>query len=613
MTLRITTWNVNGIRNPFSHQPWFGKTFQAMFDILEADIVCIQELKIQKKDLKDDMVLVPGWDCFCTFPKHKKGYSGVAIYTRQSKCNPMKAEEGITGILTPPGRDGMTYLSLPSSESIGGYPKLSPEKAALLDSEGRCLILDFGAFILIGLYCPANTDPARDDIRIAFAAAVDERVRNLIEIEKRRVIVVGDINITRDEIDDAAAKGIMMESNLDNYKDTPARQILHNLLKPHTNGVMVDLCREFFPQRRGMYTCWSVIANARPGNHGQRIDYVLCSSDMRTWFKEANIQEGLMGSDHCPVYGVINEKIIVGGREQYLLDIINPPGLFVDGKRQPHKTAPKLKLSAQASSEYTGRQNIREMFSKVAAQPSSSHHAKKALNAHPLPNTPGTSFPARSTQYDPAVSASLGTRRELSSSQKSLSLVGPSAKRQKIVPSGPPGKKPVNATPKKSHGQQSLVSFFKKQTSPEESPTTSSEPSSSRQSPKGRSASISSTNVDAEPRDIDSIQNSYIDEALTGRELIMLFQEEEGAFPLADPIESKEKWSQLFTRPAVPRCEAHNEPCIKLITKKPGPNVGRAFWMCSRPLGPGGSKFTSGQAGEWRCNFFKWSSDKSNV
>jgi AP endonuclease-2 len=188
------------------------------------------------------------------------GYSGVAIYTRQSKCNPVKAEEGITGILAPPGRDGMTYLSLPSSESIGGYPKLSPEEAALLDSEGRCLILDFGVFVLIGLYCPADTDPARDDIRIAFAAAVDERVRNLIEVEKRRVIVVGDMNIARDEIDNAAAKEIMMEYNLDNYKDTPTRQILHNLLEPHTNGVMVDLCREFFPQRRGMYTCKSYFA-----------------------------------------------------------------------------------------------------------------------------------------------------------------------------------------------------------------------------------------------------------------------------------------------------------------------------------------------------------------
>ena len=44
-----------------------------MFDILEADIVCLQETKIQRKDLRDDMVLVPGWDCFFSLPKHKKG------------------------------------------------------------------------------------------------------------------------------------------------------------------------------------------------------------------------------------------------------------------------------------------------------------------------------------------------------------------------------------------------------------------------------------------------------------------------------------------------------------------------------------------------------------
>ena len=44
-----------------------------MFDILEADIVVMQETKIQRKDLRDDMVLVPGWDCFFSLPKHKKG------------------------------------------------------------------------------------------------------------------------------------------------------------------------------------------------------------------------------------------------------------------------------------------------------------------------------------------------------------------------------------------------------------------------------------------------------------------------------------------------------------------------------------------------------------
>src|SRR2546421_11785827 len=46
-----------------------------MFDILEADIVVFQETKIQRKDLRDDMVLVPGWDCYFSLPRHKKGMS----------------------------------------------------------------------------------------------------------------------------------------------------------------------------------------------------------------------------------------------------------------------------------------------------------------------------------------------------------------------------------------------------------------------------------------------------------------------------------------------------------------------------------------------------------
>lgn len=44
-----------------------------MFDILEADVVIFQEAKIQRKDLQDDMVLVPGWDCYFSLPRQKKG------------------------------------------------------------------------------------------------------------------------------------------------------------------------------------------------------------------------------------------------------------------------------------------------------------------------------------------------------------------------------------------------------------------------------------------------------------------------------------------------------------------------------------------------------------
>ncbi len=56
-----------------------------MFDTLEADIVVMQETKIQRKDLRDDMVLVPGWDVFFSLPKHKKGSNAQIVFRRPSR------------------------------------------------------------------------------------------------------------------------------------------------------------------------------------------------------------------------------------------------------------------------------------------------------------------------------------------------------------------------------------------------------------------------------------------------------------------------------------------------------------------------------------------------
>lgn len=57
-----------------------------MFDILEADIVIMQEAKIQRKDLTDDMVLVAGWDIFFSLPRDKKGKS-VPTASAMNACN----------------------------------------------------------------------------------------------------------------------------------------------------------------------------------------------------------------------------------------------------------------------------------------------------------------------------------------------------------------------------------------------------------------------------------------------------------------------------------------------------------------------------------------------
>ncbi|KAL2009190.1 hypothetical protein VTN00DRAFT_7384 [Thermoascus crustaceus] len=365
--------------NPFGYQPWREKrTFEAMFDTLEADIVVFQETKIQRKDLRDDMVLVPGWDCYFSLPKAKKGYSGVVIYTRNATCAPIRAEEGVTGVLCPPN-SSTSYRDLPEEQQIGGYPTVQQLSkcgvdAAALDSEGRCVILEFPAFVLLGIYSPANRDETRDGFRLGFMNALDARIRNLVAMGKR-VFVAGDLNVARGEADSASAAEAIRKriSTEDEFISTPARRLFNHMLSDgrvigeRDEGrelpVLHDICRSFHPDRRGMYTCWEQRINARPGNYGSRIDYVLCSLDMKEWFLDSNIQEGLMGSDHCPVYAVFKEFVPLRGTDVNIRDIMNPPGTFRNGQRlQEYSSKNLLPLSGRLIPEFCKRRNIKDMF-----------------------------------------------------------------------------------------------------------------------------------------------------------------------------------------------------------------------------------------------------------
>ena len=73
---------------------------------------------------------------------------------------------------------------------------------ATLDSEGRCVILEFPAFVLIGTYSPANSDGTRDDFRLGYLDALDVRIRNLVAMGKR-VVLTGDLNVVGASIDTA--------------------------------------------------------------------------------------------------------------------------------------------------------------------------------------------------------------------------------------------------------------------------------------------------------------------------------------------------------------------------------------------------------------------------
>ncbi|TAQ85581.1 hypothetical protein B7494_g6086 [Chlorociboria aeruginascens] len=632
-------------RNPFAYEPWREKrSFAAMFDILEADIVVMQETKIQRKDLRDEMVLVPGWDVFFSLPKHKKGYSGVAVYTRNAVCAPIRAEEGITGILTSPNST-TSFRDLPDDQQIGGYPSASqlseyPVDSAMLDSEGRCVILEFPAFVLIGVYNPANRNETRDEFRLGFLSALDARIRNLVAVGKR-VFLTGDLNIIREEIDTANAEEQLRKQGitLEQYISTPARRIFNQLLvggkvfggrdEGRENPVLWDICRSFHPDRRGMFTCWEQKTNARPGNFGSRIDYVLCSEDWKDWFCASDIQEGLMGSDHCPVYATMKWKVEINGAEVCVRDMMSD-GMFEGGVRQREWSSKDLlPLSARLIPEFDRRRNIRDMFTKMPSLPSGESSTGRTTDGFGLReveknDTPSsenvTSMQAAASNPLDALSASPSSSSVSSKSnpinppskrpvEQTLSPTHRSKKRSKPVAT--PKSTPTSAKGQPPKGQSSLMGFFKpKVSSVAQSESTANQPAISldtQKDPTGLAERIVSSNsiprpvsrtdgyVEAENMtDIQSTESIGSDKPLNI---------EDGT--LVDPILAKEGWSKLLGKRIPPRCE-HNEACVSYLTKKTGINCGRSFYMCPRPLGPSGQKEKNS---EWRCGTFVWSSD----
>ncbi|KAK8070842.1 AP endonuclease 2 [Apiospora hydei] len=619
MGVRITSWNVNGIRNPFGYQPWReNRTFevyeQHMFGILEADIVVIQEAKIQRKDLQDDMVLVPGWDVYFSLPKHKKGYSGVAIYTRNSVCAPIRAEEGITGVLCPPNST-TKFCELPEDQQIGGYPRpgqlTGVVDEATLDCEGRCVILEFPAFVLIGTYSPATRDESRDDFRLGYLEALDVRIRNLVAMGKR-VILTGDLNVVRSGADTAGlAERLRKEDmTMQDFFSAPSHRLFNQLVfegdvhgqrdEGREEPVLWDLGRLFHPTREGMYTCWEVKKNARPGNFGSRIDYVLCSDNMKSWAEDSNIQEGLMGSDHCPVFATFSDVVQVDGKDVHLRDLLNPKGMFQDGQRLREWTAKDLlPLSAKLIPEFDRRRSIKDMFfkkptstPKPSATPTSVEPSSQDTTVpEPAPSPIRERDTLQSSQPNASTSAASPAKRSASGLKRTPSAASTGSK---------PQKKAKTASGKEaaiSKGQSSLMGFFK----PKATSTTADQPagagSDSNANPNGMDGSTDAPSASATKAQTTTDGISQIDTDTV--------QSPASPAKFIDPIESKESWSKLLGKRVVPKCE-HGEDCISLVTKKPGVNCGRSFYICPRPIGPSGQKEKNT---EWRCGTFIWSSD----
>jgi len=246
--LKILSWNVNGLRAVYK------RNFLEWLNQSQADIVCLQEIKIQAEQLPFDLAKPSNFFSYFNSAS-KKGYSGVAVY---AKIKPLKVE---------------TSLGLER-----------------FDHEGRFLKLEFPDFDLINLYLPHGGRQKENlDYKLE---AYDYLFKYLKHQEKQKLVLIGDFNIAHQEIDLARPK-----QNKNNIMFTQEeRKQIDRLI----NLDFTDSFRRFHKEGEN-YTWWPYFANARQRNLGWRIDYVFTSKSFLPKLKSAFILPEVHGSDHCPI------------------------------------------------------------------------------------------------------------------------------------------------------------------------------------------------------------------------------------------------------------------------------------------------------------------------
>ena len=322
------------------------------------------------------------------------------------------------------------------------------------------------------------------------------------------------------------------------------------------------------------------------------------------------------------MYAVIKNRVSVGDCARNIYDVMNPPGVYVEGKRQREYsiTTDLRPMSGKLIPEFAGRRNIRDMFSKKP------------------PLTPSTSAAMPTELPVVTVNPEAGVADD-QNSQTDTILASPAASKAPVLPSKKRSASDATLNSKRAKslntagspaqntkGQQTLKGFFSSKSRGTLDPVDYAIAGTARCIDNGKddqlNKDVEAPVINQSPREAalsqdESASQSTASETFTNQlETTQITNETSPpvtptATPdrpekLHDPFESKESWSKLFAKPIAPRCEGHDEPCITLLTKKPGMNLGRSFWMCPRPLGPSGAKERNTQ---WRCQTFIWCSD----
>jgi len=250
--MKIVSFNVNGLRAVLQ------KGFLTWLAEVNADFICLQEVKYDSPHLLNDLFTGLGYVHNDWYPAQKKGYSGVAILSRHPA------------------------LRVSRGSGVEHY-----------DAEGRILCFETEQFILINVYAPSGTTgEIRQAFKMEWLAHFQEYVNNICYSIKIPLIICGDFNIAHQEMDIHNPKSSTRSSGF----LPEERQWVSQFL---ASG-FVDAFRFANPAVQ-QYSWWTYRANARSKNLGWRIDYHFVSESIKEKITRAELFKEVCFSDHCPI------------------------------------------------------------------------------------------------------------------------------------------------------------------------------------------------------------------------------------------------------------------------------------------------------------------------
>lgn len=246
--MKLVSWNVNGIRAALK------KGFMDFFNDVDADIFCLQEIKLSEGQL--DLEL-EGYHQYWNYAE-KKGYSGTAVFTKEE---PLHVSYGI---------DMEEH-----------------------DHEGRVITCEYEDFFLVTCYTPNSQ---RGLTRLDYRMTWEDDFRDYLNMLKnvKPVVLCGDLNVAHKEID--------LKNPSSNKKNAGFTEEERTQFQNLLDVGYTDTFRHLYPDAEDRYSWWSYITKARDRNAGWRIDYFVISDDLNDAVVEADIRDDIFGSDHCPVY-----------------------------------------------------------------------------------------------------------------------------------------------------------------------------------------------------------------------------------------------------------------------------------------------------------------------